>query len=129
MGTEDGKEAKTILLVEDDADLLTFTARTLELEGYSVIQTSGSAEAIEAIQRHHVDLIVLDLMLPDDDEGWIVLEKIMTSPTLSKIPVIIFSAAIDQSNQERAFNMGAAAFLAKPVGVTELTETINNIFR
>lgn len=127
MGAEDNAETKTILLVEDDNSIAAFTSRVLELEGYRILQTPSAAVAIEKAQKNHIDLVLLDLMLADTDEGWKVLERIKETPALRDIPVIVYSAAIEQLNQERAYDMGAAAFLTKPVGAAELRNSIISV--
>ncbi len=128
MVAENSREPKAILLVEDDESVATFTSRALELEGHRVFLTSSGNQAIETVQKEHIDLVLLDLMLADIDEGWGVLEKITVTPKLSAIPVIVYSAAIEQPNQERALSMGAVAFLTKPIGVAELKEAVNKAF-
>ena len=120
-----GTEAKTILIVEDEPNIMKFASRVLELEGYQILEAWDADEGLAAIRKNHIDLILLDLMLPGTD-GWEVLRQLKNDPQVSAIPVVVFTAAVELPNQERALSMGAAEFLMKPLSSTKLKETVHD---
>ena len=120
------KEPKTLLVVEDEPSNMIFISKTLALEGYQVHEARDVDEGLKALYQHKIDLIVLDLMLPGGD-GWEIMSKLQNDPALSAIPVIVFTAAVDPANKERALSMGVASFLEKPMAVRQLKDTIHDI--
>jgi DNA-binding response OmpR family regulator len=114
---------RKILIVEDDADVRLGMQVRLKANHYDTVfaadALSGMAEAI----REKPDLIILDLGLPARD-GFVVMERLKTLPSLAVIPIIVVSARDVRTNQERVFNAGAKAFLQKPVDNAELLAVI-----
>jgi DNA-binding response OmpR family regulator len=113
----------TILIIEDDADIQTFTSRVLELEGYGVLKAGTGHAGLKLLHDNNVNLILLDIKLPDTD-GWSMLEQIKSEPELSSIPVIIFTASVGVSQSRRAITSGAADYLTKPITVMTLRNAI-----
>ncbi len=116
-----GREAKTILVVEDDrmaADLMTLY---LTSAGYNVIVAVDGEEAIKKSKEFRPFLITLDIMLPRKD-GWDVLSELKNSQDTADIPVVIVSI-ID--NKDLGFSLGAAEYLIKPIDRTKLIDTVN----
>jgi DNA-binding response OmpR family regulator len=98
-----------ILVVDDDPDLVRALRLRLRAHNCEVITASDGYSVIASAQKEHPDLIILDLGLPAGD-GFVVLERLQTSDTLSSIPVIVLTARDPQNNEERALKAGAAAF-------------------
>jgi CheY-like chemotaxis protein len=121
-------ETKTVIIVEDEAGVRHFASRVLELEGYRVLQAGDSEEGVRLVREEPVSLVLLDLRLPKDD-GWIVLKQIKSEPGLSAIPVIVFTASAGVSQREKAFGMGAAAYLVKPLSASNLKEVVAHILQ
>ena len=119
-------ERKIVLIIEDEVDILNFASRVLELEGYCVLRTDNDEEALMMMRESRVDLILLDLRLPKHD-GWAVLEKMKSDPSLSAIPVIVFSASAQVSQRDRAFSMGAADYLVKPQSAADLKQAVAHL--
>ncbi|MBT4512881.1 MAG: response regulator [Chloroflexi bacterium] len=119
-------EARTILIVEDEPNIMKFASKVLELEGYQICQAWDANEGLGLVKESHIDLVLLDLTLPGTD-GWEVLRQLKDDPELSKIPVVVFTAAVELPNQERASSMGAADFLMKPLSPATLRESIHSI--
>jgi len=112
-----------ILVVDDDPDLVRALRLRLRANNCEVITASDGYAVIAAAQKEHPDLILLDLGLPAGD-GFVVLERLQASDTLSAIPVIVLTARDPQGNEERALKAGAAAFFQKPVDNDELLNVI-----
>ena len=115
------KEAKMIMVVEDDrmaADLITLY---LTNAGYNVIVAVDGEEAIKKAKEFHPFLITLDIMLPKKD-GWDVLSELKNSQDTADIPVIIVSIV---DNKDLGFSLGAAEYLIKPIDRIKLINTVN----
>ena len=119
---------KTVLIVEDDADIRTFASRVLELEGYRVLRAETGHETLRLMRESKVNLVLLDLRLPDDD-GWVILEQIKSSPEISATPVIVFTASVGALQQDKALAMGAADYLVKPLSATVLKDAVARALR
>ncbi len=122
------REAKTVLIIEDEADVRNFASRVLELEGYHVLQAGDNEKGFRLLRESQVSLVLLDLRLPGND-GWVVLEQIKSEPELSAIPVIVFTASAGVPQRERALSMGAADYLVKPLSAARLKEAVARILR
>lgn len=120
------RETKTVLIIEDEANIRNFASRVLELEGYRVLQAGEGEEGMRLLREGQVSLLLLDLRLPGRN-GWTVLEQIKNEPELSAIPVIVFTASAGVSQQERALSMGAADYLVKPLSSAKLKEAVTRI--
>jgi DNA-binding response OmpR family regulator len=112
-----------ILVVDDDPDLVRAMRLRLRANNYEVTTASDGYGAIAIAQKERPALIILDLGLPAGD-GFVVLERLQNSDTLSGVPVIVLSARDPQSNEERALKAGASAFFQKPADNDELMNAI-----
>ena len=124
----DKREARAVLIIDDEADIRNFAARVLEFEGYHVIQAADGDKGIEIVRENTVALVLLDLRLPGRD-GWSLLEEMKSKPALSAIPVIVFTSTAGASERERALSMGAADYLVKPLSAASLRESVARILR
>ena len=116
-------EAKTILIIEDEADIKNFASRVLELEGYRVLQAEDGEEGMKLVRENPVSLVLLDLHLPKRS-GWTVLVLMKSELELSIIPIIVFTASAGASQRERALKMGAADYLVKPLSAASLKKAV-----
>jgi CheY-like chemotaxis protein len=102
-----------VLVTDDDEDLRLLCEMYLQLDGFSVAHAANGHEALDAVRRQAPDLVLLDLMMPVMD-GWECLAALKADPVLRTIPVFIITGKNQLADQERAFAMGAEAFIAKP---------------
>src|ERR1700694_4812024 len=107
-------EKSKILIVDDDPNLRLALKIRLRANHYDTVQASDGYSAIAVAQKEQPDLIILDLGLPAGD-GFVVLERLRDSDTLSNIPVIVLTARDPQSNKQQTLQAGATAFFQKPV--------------
>lgn len=105
-----------LLVVEDDAQLRKALALTLRSRGYGVHTASTGAEALDRLALSRLDVVVLDLGLPDVD-GVRLIERIRLT---SGVPIVVLSARRDQSDKVSALDAGADDYLTKPFGIEEL---------
>ncbi len=108
-----GEPKAMILLVEDEDTLRRVMRDLLEQEGYAVCEASDGAEALEQVDRHAPDLVLLDLNLPNVD-GYTVLAQLRSRPATRSLPVVVLSARGDEDNEVRVLRLGATDFLTKP---------------
>jgi DNA-binding response OmpR family regulator len=109
---------KRVLVVDDERAILTVLRVKLEISGYDVSTASSGEEALALINSMHPDIMLLDVIMPGMD-GFEVLEKVRA---VSELPVIVISARPE--NRQRALNLRANDFLAKPLDVDELVGRI-----
>ncbi|MFZ2252821.1 MAG: response regulator [Minisyncoccia bacterium] len=104
----------TILLCEDEEFIARSYSRKLELEGYKVILAHNGLEALELFHSEHIDLVLLDLMMPLKT-GFEVLKEIKSDANedLRKIPVVIASNLSQHSDIEETKKLGAVDFFVK----------------
>jgi len=114
---------RTILVVDDNADVLELFRRYLQQHHYQIMPTQSSNEALQLAQEFRPHAIILDLMLPERD-GWEVLQTLTNQPDTQHIPIIICTVL---SAKSLAFALGAAAFLEKPVTEQTLLETLHTL--
>lgn len=113
-----------ILIVEDDAfnrDLLTRRVRKL---GHTPLVAASGEEALALLEQRVVDLILLDIMMPNMD-GCALLQAVRARPVWRDVPVIMVSALGDNINLERCKNLGADDFVVKPYNAVILRDRIN----
>jgi DNA-binding response OmpR family regulator len=120
--------AKTILIIEDDNFLQGLEAKKLKNEGYEALVAANSVEAFKIIDsRIHIDLILLDLLLPEVD-GFTILEKIRKGDIIPGIPVIVFSNLSEEKDIKRAKDLGISEFMVKSnFTLDELTEKVKSL--
>ncbi len=108
-----GKGATTILIVEDEDSLRRVLKDLLEMEGYVIVEARDGAEAMEEIDRHNPDLVLLDLNLPNVD-GHTVLRKLRAEASTEHLPVVVLTARGDEDNEVKVLKAGATDFITKP---------------
>ena len=117
--------AGSILVVEDEADLVWVVRFNLELEGYRTYVASNGRAALELLEEVTPDVILLDLMMPVMD-GWAVLDEIRTRG-LVRPRVVVVSARTAQGDRRRAEEHAVDAFVAKPFDMDELLTMIRGL--
>ena len=108
-----GDRGICVLLVDDEDDLRRVMRDLLEREGFTVQEARDGVQALDEVDRHAPDIIVLDLNLPGLD-GYGVLSHLRSRPATRDIPVIVLTAKGDEENEVKVFELGAADFLSKP---------------
>jgi len=114
---------KTILVVDDDPDIRQGMYVRLKANNYDVCFAADALSSMTEARKHEPDLIILDLGLPAGD-GFVVMDRLKTVPSLAVIPVIVVSGRTGPANRVRALKAGAKAFLEKPVDNAELLAVI-----
>ncbi len=111
-----------LLIVEDDPEMRDLLRKVLEKEGYRVSVAGDGHEAIVFLSQSPCDLVVTDMLMPDD--GGLELLQVVRQ-TRPMLPVIIITAFGDWGTYSRALELGAAAFISKPLKLAELIGAIH----
>jgi two-component system phosphate regulon response regulator PhoB len=117
-----------ILVVEDEPDIQDLICHHLKREGFTTLRAATGNEALNLIQEQHVDLILLDLMLPGKS-GIEVLKTLRFSWSKTDLPVIIVSARTDESDIITGLELGADNYLPKPFSPKVLVANVKALLR
>ena len=117
---------KTILIVEDEPQIVMGLRDALEFEGFRVVSAGRGKEGVALWKSEAPDAIILDLMLPDMN-GYSVCEEIRRSSPI--VPIIMLTARSQESDKIRGLDAGADDYVTKPFSVNELIARIRAIFR
>ena len=122
----DTNPRETILVVDDEEDILLLCRVNLEFEGYHVVTASSGVEGLEQARAVHPSLVLLDVMMPTMD-GWHVLEAMKSDPETMDVPVVMLTARVQGEDQMRGWSGGAADYIMKPFSPVALLETIRSV--
>src|SRR5688572_5983159 len=117
-----------VLLVEDDPNMPEVLAGLLQEATISLAHTATGADALRRVRDTHVDLVLLDLGLPDMP-GFELLQQLKQAPETQSIPVIVLTAWNSTKDKLRGFELGAADYLTKPFESAELRARVCAILR
>ena len=115
-----------VLLVEDEEQLRRVMKDLLQREGYTVAEARDGIQALDEVDRHAPDVIILDLNLPGLD-GYGVLAQLRSRPATKEIPVMVLTAKGDEDNEVRVFELGADDFVTKPFRARSLTARLEAV--
>ena len=115
----------TILVADDDPQLLRLMTRNLQFEGYEVLPVSDGQQAFEQIETQRPDLVLLDVMMPKMD-GFTVCHRVRE---FSAVPIIIVTARGQDQDKIRGLDLGADDYLTKPFSVDELLARVRAVLR
>jgi len=119
---------QTILVVDDEQDLLDLIEYNLKKEGYDVLKAENGIQGLEMAKEHKPNLVLLDIMMPKLD-GIQVCEKMRANPDLKPIPVIFLTARSDEKTEVEGLDIGADDFITKPISTTKLLSRIKAVLR
>ena len=119
---------KVILTVDDEEHILELIGYNLEINGYDVLKADSGEAALKLLQSEHVDLVLLDRMLPGID-GIEVLKEIRTDKNLKNLPVILLTAKTEEFDKVVGLEIGADYYIGKPFGIHELIARIKAVLR
>jgi two-component system phosphate regulon response regulator PhoB len=117
-----------ILIVEDEAPLVTLLRYNLEREGFGVCEAGDGEEALIQIAERKPDLVLLDWMLPLAS-GIEVCRRIRRSPRTRSLPIIVLTARGEESERVRGLDSGADDYVVKPFSVSELVARLRAVMR
>jgi DNA-binding response OmpR family regulator len=118
-------QGKTILVIEDDPHTIALVALYLEREGFRALTAADGRKGLELAERHHPDLVILDLMLPRMD-GWEVCRRLRQR---ADVPVIMLTARGEEIDRVAGLTLGADDYVVKPFSPRELVARVQAVLR
>src|SRR5699024_1202392 len=120
--------ASTILIADDDAVNLQVLMNQLNLSGYKVITAASGQEVLEVIDKEHIDLLILDIMMPKMS-GYEVSQELRKQYSLIELPILMLTAKAQLNDKITAFEVGANDYLEKPCQREELLARVNTLLQ
>lgn len=118
--------ATSVLVVDDEPQLVWMLRFSLEAAGYRVFSAREGREALEGVREHRPDLMLLDIMMPVMD-GWEVLQRLQELPVDERPKVVVLSARTGLRDRAKAAELGADAFVPKPFNVDDLLDVLHGL--
>lgn len=119
---------KTILVVDDEKDLLDLIEYNLKKESFDVLKAENGEEGIRIAKEHKPDLVLMDIMMPKMD-GMEAVEKMRADDDLKSIPIIFLTARSDEKTEVEGLNKGGDDYITKPISTTKLISRIKAVMR
>lgn len=116
-----------ILVVEDQDSIRRMIEALVQARGYQVTAVSSGAKAIDVALTDAPDMVLLDLNLPGQYDGFDVCQRLRNDPTTRTVPVVIISAMDDDESRARATAAGATAYYTKPFSPIALLKEIDRL--
>lgn len=116
-----------ILVVEDQDSIRRMIEALVQARGYQVTAVSSGAKAIDVALTDAPDIVLLDLNLPGQYDGFDVCQRLRNEPTTRSVPVVIISAMDDDESRARATSAGATAYYTKPFSPIALLKEIDRL--
>ncbi|NML68986.1 response regulator [Chryseobacterium sp. RP-3-3] len=114
---------KKILIVDDDPRNIFALKLTLKSRGYQIESCTMAQEAIQILKEHAIDIILMDMMMPEMD-GYEAIRMIRNTPSMSEIPVIAVTAQAMPEDRQKCIDAGAQDYVSKPIDVDQLMTAI-----
>ncbi|MEX0780838.1 MAG: response regulator [Balneolales bacterium] len=118
----------TILIVDDEQDILDLISYNLESEGFEVLKAENGQDGIKLVKQHKPNLVLLDIMMPKMD-GLEVCEKLRKEQSVQNIPIIFLTARGDEQTEVDGLDRGADDFITKPISIKKLVSRIKAVLR
>jgi two-component system alkaline phosphatase synthesis response regulator PhoP len=119
---------KTILVVDDEQDIVDLISYNLSKEGYEVATASNGTSAVELAQRMRPDLVILDIMMPGLD-GFEVCRTLRQDPSMQSTAIVFLTAKAGEIDQILGLELGADDYIQKPISPRVLLARVKTIFR
>ena len=121
-------KGKTVLIADDEPDILEIISYNLKTEGYDTITAKNGDDALQKSAIHKPDLIILDVMMPNKN-GMEVCRLLRAQPAFQNTLIIFLTALSDELSQVKGLEFGADDYLSKPVSPKVLVSKVNSLFR
>ncbi len=119
---------QTILVVDDEKDLLDLIEYNLKKEGFAVLKAENGEEGIQKAKEHKPDLVLMDIMMPKMD-GMEAVETMRADEDLKSIPIIFLTARSDEKTEVEGLDKGGDDYITKPISTTKLISRIKAVMR
>lgn len=126
--SESRAEAASVLVVDDEVDLLSLVRFNLDRAGYRTLGATDGIEALEKAEKERPDLVILDVMMPGLD-GLEVCRRLRSHAVLRTIPILMLTARTAEEDQIRGLDVGADIYLQKPFSIPVLISQVRALLR
>lgn len=116
----------TILVADDDPQILTMLGIRLSKRGYQVLEAADGLQTLQKARQHRPDLVLLDVMMPGKN-GWEVAKELRSDDELRNVGIVMLTAIGERVNEMTSPLYGADAFVDKPFDFAELEEKIKKV--
>ena len=128
------QDSKKVIIVDDDVDILEVTRLTLESAGYAVETAATAAEGMEKIRSGGIDLVILDVMMALETEGFQVAQDLKSDPQLKDIPILMMTSVSAKSGfsfdpQTDGDYLPVEDFVEKPVDPADLLARVAKLLK
>jgi DNA-binding response OmpR family regulator len=113
----------TVLIVDDDSSIRAVVSVNLQASGFTVLEAANGDLGLEAIEREHVDLVLLDVMMPGKS-GWEVAAALHERPD---VPFVFMSAKVGLEDRIRGLELGALDYVTKPFNPVDLVSQLEEV--
>lgn len=120
--------AKTVLVIDDEPELVKLLDYNLTRAGYTVLTARDGEKGLAAARQHAPDLVVLDVMMPGLD-GWEVCKRLRAEPATATVPLLMLTAKAEEGDRVLGLELGADDYVTKPFGVNELLARVKALLR
>ena len=120
------EKVKTVLVVEDEQTIANVLSQVLTFGGYRTVQAQDGAEALQQVEIHAPDAIVLDIVIPRMD-GWEVCRCLKSNPKTRHIPIVIYTTLAQKKDIERGKELGANRYINKEKDPLEVLEAVKSL--
>jgi len=117
-----------VLLIDDDHANLDFMRQIMQIEGHELEWAADGEQGLALLRRLRPDLVICDVIMPHLG-GYAVLETVRADPHFSGVPVLLFSAAMNEEARAVGLHRGATEVLAKPFDLDQLRSAIGRCLR
>jgi CheY-like chemotaxis protein len=118
--------SKSVLVVDDDPFILMSLEFLMKKSGYNVLIARNGEEAMSALVSTNIDLVLLDIMMPDVD-GYTICQHIKSTPVLKNIKVVFLSAKSKSTDIQKGYDVGADLFVTKPFSTRVLKQQVSEL--
>ncbi len=119
---------RTILVIDDEPELVKLLDYNLTKSGYLVLSARGGEEGLAAARKHTPDLVILDVMMPGLD-GWETCKRLRQEPGTATVPLLMLTAKGEEGDRVLGLELGADDYMPKPFGIRELLARVKALLR
>ena len=118
---------KKILIVDDQTEIRRLLEVTLRMENYALFYAESGEKALAIAESERPDLVILDIMLPGDMDGYEVARKLKTNPGTSHTKILMLTALAREENRKAGFGAGADDYVTKPFSPVQLLNKVQTM--
>lgn len=125
-GSASNTSRSTVLIADDDPEILTLLSIRLTKRGYTVLEAADGLQTLQVARSRHPDLVLLDVMMPGKN-GWEVARELRSDPSLADIGIVMLTAIGEKVNEMTSPLYGADDFIDKPFNFDDLEKKIARV--